>query len=354
MLLTRLIIVRIDELVYSLAHHNNRLIYFLVDDYTQVATEAVLMAKVTRVNHKSRTAFIECLGGMSGFINLDYPRRAIQDGSNLLVQLVWHGDDRKQAKFRSGIQLAGKYAVYTGEGALSVSSKKLSSAGISQIKESLSHLGSKWVLRSCVNDQTDLKLVIEEMELLSTGYSDSSAANQSRQHYDGVRNYLKLLRSLPLADGCEIITNDQDIYTEIMSKQNLWQIDIISFDPQLDYAVMIDECRQQTGNSRLELDNRANLEFATLNGIHVIDINAGNADLAIDKLNFAVIDEIYRQICLRNMQGIILIDFIKNMHETDEERLITRLRKLFNHDVTSTKVLGFSHTGLCEIIRNKF
>jgi Ribonuclease G/E len=67
-----------------------------------------------------------------------------------------------------------------------------------------------------------------------------------------------------------------------------------------------------------------------------------------------VLDTIYQQICLRNLQGIILLDLLKNMTTTEQEQVIEYLKKLFKHDITNTKVLGFSHSGLCELIRQKF
>ena len=67
-----------------------------------------------------------------------------------------------------------------------------------------------------------------------------------------------------------------------------------------------------------------------------------------------VLDAIYQQICLRNLQGIILLDLVKNMSDVEQQRILLYLTKLFKNDLTNTKILGFSHSGLCEIIRNKF
>lgn len=354
MQLNRVLVYQTGEMVYSFAYANDKLVYVLQDDLNEPATESLFNARVSRVNHKSGSAFVEYLPGLSGWINLKAGKTGVQNGSNIVCQLAWHGDTHKQAKLRPGVQLAGKYVVWLDDDKFALQSKKLSEAKKEELlsRTELNH--GRWILRSSVNDESDLSLVVDEINMIKEQIQSIKASNSLGLISAGKRNYLKLLRSFRLESGFEFITNSETIYDEIRYWQDLWQIDVISFDPKLNLTNNIDEYSQLLNQSIITLANGATLALASLHGIHVIDVNSSSLDMNAFTLNNAVIEQIYQQICLRNLLGIILIDFVKNMNQEEQGRIITKLNKLFASDVTSTKILGFSHAGLCEIIRNKF
>ncbi len=352
--LNRVLVYHIGEIVYSFAYANDKLAYVLADDLTKPASESVFNARVSRVNHKSGSAFVEYLPGVSGWINLKAGKAGVQNGSNVICQLAWHGDEHKQAKLRSGVQLAGKYVVWLDDDKFAIQSKKLSEAKKQELLLLTNLNTGRWILRSSVNDESDLSLVASEISMIKEKLEVIKATNSPGLIFAGKRNYLKLLRSFRLDNGFEVITNSEAIYEEIIKLQDLWQIDEVSLNPKLDLTSNIDECKQLLNQSTITLANGAILGFASLHGINVIDINSGSLDMSPFTLNNSVIENIYQQICLRNLLGIVLIDFVKNMNQEEQGRIITKLNRLFASDITSTKVLGFSHSGLCEIIRNKF
>lgn len=352
--LNRVLVYHIGEIVYSFAYANDKLAYVLADDLTKPASESVFNARVSRVNHKSGSAFVEYLPGVSGWINLKAGKAGVQNGSNIICQLAWHGDEYKQAKLRPGVQLAGKYVVWLDDDKFAIQSKKLSEAKKQELLLLTNLNTGRWILRSSVNDESDLSLVASEISMIKERLEAIKTTNSPGLIFAGKRNYLKLLRSFRLDNGFEVITNSEVIYDEITQLQDLWQIDVISFNPKLNLTINISEYNQFLDQSIITLPNGASLAVASLHGIHVIDINSASLDLSPLALNSSVIEYIYQQICLRNLLGIILIDFVKNMNQEEQGRIITKLNKLFASDITSTKVLGFSHSGLCEIIRNKF
>ena len=354
MQLNRVLVYHICEIVYSFAYVNDKLVYVLVDDLTKPASESAFCARVNRVNHKSGSAFVEYLPGVSGWINLKAGKTGVQNGSNIICQLAWHGDEHKQAKLRSGVQLAGKYVVWLDDDKFAIQSKKLSEAKKQELLSLTNLKAGRWILRSSVNDESDLSLVATEISMIEEQMQVIKATNSAGLIFAGRRNYLKLLRSFRLDNGFEVISNSEIIYDEIRQLQDLWQIDVISLNPKLNLTSNISEYNQLLDQSIITLPNGASLAIASLHGIHVIDINSASLDLSPLALNNSVIEYIYQQICLRNLLGIILIDFVKNMNQEEQGRIITKLNKLFASDITSTKVLGFSHSGLCEIIRNKF
>ena len=75
--------------------------------------------------------------------------------------------------------------------------------------------------------------------------------------------------------------------------------------------------------------------------------------LSFYKINYLAIDEIIRQIKLRDLTGIILVDFIKNMSIKNQEQLTDKMTRMLINDWRHTKILGFSKAGIFELIRNK-
>jgi ribonuclease G len=352
MLLNKVIIVRQAEHVYAFAYSAGKLV-FVTQDLPGAASESIFYAKITKLNAANHTAFVEYLSGVSGFINLP-SKLNVQSGSLLPVQLTWQGNEQKQAKLRYGWSLIGKYVVYLADTPVRIKTTELSQPLRDRITQAVQEFPAQWVLRSCVDDKLDFAVVAEEMKDLYQQALTIKANAKCGQVYAGMANYLKLLRSLKLAENCEIISNDPLIHEQLLAYQNLWQIDILSFDPKLNGAELIAEYKHLLASSLVNLSNGASLEINTLSGISLIDVNSNQSNLAGHKLNFLVLDAIYQQICLRNLQGIILLDLVKNMSDVEQQRILLYLTKLFKNDLTNTKILGFSHSGLCEIIRNKF
>ena len=97
-------------------------------------------------------------------------------------------------------------------------------------------------------------------------------------------------------------------------------------------------------------------ETETLN---VIDVNTGLKLNGLDKeksvtdFNLSVIDEIVRQIRVRNLSGVILIDFVNMSRESDRQKVLEALRKALKKDSRKSKVYGFTQLQLCEMTRER-
>ena len=277
----------------------------------------------------------------------------LQDGANLLVQLTWLGDESKQAKFRTGIQLVGKYVVAASAG-IGADCSRASVAQRETLSQAMLDYPAKWTLRSSVKQLNDIEPVLLEIERIGMQLTKLATLSTGDEIITGVPNYLKLLRSLALAPECLIISNDKLVDQQLLHLQDCWLLDAIEYNPRLDMENELAAYRELLASSSYNLANGASLEIHCLSGINLIDVNSDKAKFSRSKLNFLVLDTIYQQICLRNLQGIILLDLLKNMTTIEQDQVIEYLKKLFKHDITNTKVLGFSHSGLCELIRQKF
>ncbi|MDD3266076.1 MAG: ribonuclease E/G, partial [Burkholderiales bacterium] len=272
-----------------------------------------------------------------------------QDGSKLHAQLTWPGDDTKQAKFRAGWQLIGKYIVYNSKSTeLTFTNKNIPQEIFTKLTAALQSLPANWSIRSSVNNKIDIELLRDEAKEIY--HIATQIETNHAECYLGIANYLKIFRELSISDDLEVTTNCQNIHAELIKKQDLWLIDAISYKKTLTPSIDISEINQPC----VTLENGSMLDIGSYAGINIIDINSGSNNTNKQTTNFLILDEVYRQICIRNLQGIILVDVIKDSSLLHNEKIISYLQKLFRQDISQTKILGFSNSGLLEIIRNKF
>ena len=110
---------------------------------------------------------------------------------------------------------------------------------------------------------------------------------------------------------------------------------------------------------RVELDNGGFIIIDVTEALTVIDVNSGkytgsrNMEETALAINLTAIEEIARQIKMRNLSGIILIDFIDVKKEESINLLIAKAKSLFRDDKTKTNVIGMTKLCIMEITRKR-
>jgi ribonuclease G len=331
----------------------------VTDVKNNAATESIFISKITRINQQQQTAFINYTENNTGFINLN-KQANYQTGSSICTQLTWQGNNSKQAKFRTGFELIGKYLIYQqAADKCYIKAKQLNEQFTLHLQENqLAIYPAHWLMRSSVTQHTDVIAITAEAQYLyqqaETIAKQIKNSSTTQQLYSGTANYLRTLRELNLNIGCEVITNDNHINQQLLDRQNIWQIDAITHDTNLNISQQLLEYQYHCSQTIFQTKNKIIIEYGELSGIHLFDINSNDSNMPNHSINYDCIESIYTQVCLRNLQGIILIDIIKNTGTKYENKLLHQLTKLFKQDISQTQVLGISHSGLIEIIRNKY
>lgn len=110
-------------------------------------------------------------------------------------------------------------------------------------------------------------------------------------------------------------------------------------------------------SNRVWLKSGAYLIIEQLESFNAIDVNTGKAIAGkkdvISKVNFEAADEIMRQIRLRNLTGMILIDFINMKDEADSDKLCEYVEGLCKKDPVHTKFIDITGLGIVELTRNR-
>ena len=102
----------------------------------------------------------------------------------------------------------------------------------------------------------------------------------------------------------------------------------------------------------VELDCGGNIIIEDTAAMIVIDINQGSASSYMEA-NYAAAKEIARQIKLRNLNGIIIIDFINVVKKGEREKVINIIEQSLAHDIGNTQVHGFTRLSMLEITRKR-
>ena len=112
-------------------------------------------------------------------------------------------------------------------------------------------------------------------------------------------------------------------------------------------------------NRKIWLKNGGYVVFDRTEALNVIDVNTGkftgkqNFQATILQMNLEAAAEIAWQIRLRNLSGIILIDFIDMQNQEDQQSVLNRLKQALQRDPVKTNVLGMTQLGLVEMTRKK-
>ncbi len=346
-MLAKVIICKIDNIIYTNAYNIDGKLEYYLQDLVEPFLESIYLAKITSINKHNRLAFIDYLNNKVGVINLPIKNK-LQTGSKILCQMRWRGDNNKYAKFSSEVKLIGKYVILTNDKNHHYSQALNKRKDLKEISNKFKDYGI--IFRSAINDLEDLSVVEKEILLLILKQDKIYKLSNSSEKLllmQGVGNYIQLLRDSKLSKDCNIIVNDEEIFQIVKQYLDLWLIREITLDSQ---AKIIDALKTLDDVVKI---NNGSLVFHKLSGINLIDINSYSSKLDFYQVNYLAIDEIVRLTKLYDLNGIILIDFIKNMSIQQQKNLIDILNAKFIEDWKHVRILGFTKSGICEIIRNK-
>ena len=172
----------------------------------------------------------------------------------------------------------------------------------------------------------------------------------------GNRAYVELVNEEP----DKILTDDKDLYQEFVDKYPDKK-DIIQLysDSLVSLRVLFDVSRhlKEATGKNVWLKSGANIVIENTCAFTVIDINSAkrdkkNATNDYLSINLEACEEIFRQLNLRNISGIILIDFI-NLNKEDEAVLTNRIKELCKTQKYHTFLVDITPLGIAEITRKK-
>lgn len=346
---------------------------------------SIYVGKVQKIVKNIQAAFIELEKGVVAYLPLSDLQRPIYvkkqgpktlvAGDELLVQVIKEPIKTKAAVVTSNLNFSGKYFVIT-TGKLQFGiSNKLDKMRGTQIKELLSEHRTNEdefgvIVRTNANDASDENLLNEYKAL-------TEQVRQILQYsihrtcfskvYEEGQGYLTTIKNTYMTSVDQIITDNTEIHENIKQYLSLYQPEDLEklqfYEDRLLPLYKLYNLQLQIEDAlkkHVWLKSGAYIIIEQTEAMVVIDVNTGKFDggrkdreATFLKINKEAALEIARQIRLRNLSGMILIDFISMDNEASTTELIETLTLALRKDSIKTEFIDITKLGIVEVTRKK-
>lgn len=341
-----------------------RLMELILQDKEERATIGdIYVGRVDKIL-PSKIAFIDIGEEKPVFLQLNDKAEAentknIKNGQDIVVQILKETFDEKCAVATTNICITGKYCVAVKDnGEIGVSRKITDDsirANLKAIAEKYVKDGYSFVMRtSCNNEEYD-KIEADVkgcIELLESVLDKGKYTKAPALIYKELDPLSKIIRDIG-DSGCEIVINDRNEYEKIKYKYE--NVILHNSNVPLFMDSGIESQIEKLFHRKIWLNCGGYIVIDETEAMTVIDVNSGKSTGVKNsfKINKEAAVEISRQIRLRNLNGMIIIDFI-NMSDSDEnKKLYTILKEELNKDRIKTFIVGMTELGLMQLTRQK-
>ena len=297
----------------------------------------------------------------------------LKPGQEILVQIAKEPISTKGPRLTSEISIAGRFLVLLPfSDKISVSTKIKSTeerVRLKQLLQSITPHNFGVIVRTVAEGKRVAELD-SELKVLLKRWDDVLAkltkAKSPALIFEETSRPVVILRDILNASFEHIHVNSPQVYEDIKNYVQLImpeKADIVKLYndklPIFDTFGVTKQIKSSFGKT-VSFKSGAYLIIEHTEALHVVDVNSGNRskagngqeDNALD-VNLAAADEIARQLRLRDMGGIIVVDFI-DMHETDNrQKLFDRMRENMANDRAKHNILPLSKFGLLQMTRQR-
>ncbi|MCH8533200.1 MAG: ribonuclease G [Saccharospirillum sp.] len=349
----------------------------------------IYQGKVVRVLPGMQAAFVDIGLDRAAFIHasdIDTGRgdsdqsRSIQslvhEGKSLTVQVIKDPIGTKGARLTTQLSIPSRYLVYMpASNHIGVSQRiegeaerERLKAVVAQVKADEGIEQGGYILRTAAEGITDIEIQ-SDMNYLKRVFRVLGERVKENEGplviYEDLPLYLRVARDLVRADVEKIRIDSRETFSKVIDFVRKYTPEVESvFEyypgerPIFDLFAVEDEIGKALGR-KVELKSGGYLIIDQTEAMTTVDVNTGafvghrNLEETIFKTNLEAVTAIVRQLRLRNLGGIIIIDFI-DMDETEHQRQVLRmLEKHLEKDHAKTKVTGVSELGLVEMTRKR-
>jgi ribonuclease E len=302
--------------------------------------------------------------------------KVLKSGQTILVQVTKDPVGAKGARLTNHVSIPGRYIVYAPGGHLSGISRKLPESERRRLKEILSILvgeSASVIVRTAAEGASEEELV-RDVNRLKAQWEDIeqkvATGNAPQLLYAEPDLTLRIVRDLFTEDFSELIISGNggmaDAYESVEAyvthvaphlKDRLrrWE-----GDHDLFAEYRLDEQIAKALERKVFLPSGGSLIIDRTEAMTVIDVNTGkftgtggNLESTVTSNNLEAAEEIVRQLRLRDIGGIIVIDFIDMVLPSNRELLLRRLVECLGRDRTRHQVAEITSLGLVQMTRKR-
>ncbi|MCH5252159.1 MAG: ribonuclease E/G [Lachnospiraceae bacterium] len=328
----------------------------------------IYLGKVQNIVQNINSAFIEVKKDVICYLPLsEFGERKVKCGDEIVVQVRKAAVKSKQAVVTVYPEVAGRFCVVSTKDSTKSISRKIEEK---ETRDRLKHILAEFeseeygiVLRTNAATSSDEE-IIKECHTLLRDIHEQMEHSRYKTCFSLLRKekafYLKYIQSCQAEEWDRIITDEEEIYTQLQpvygDKVVFYEDDSYSLDKLLGISSKLKKAFEK----RAWLKSGGYLVIEPTEALTVIDVNTGkaidgkrNKETTFFKINCEAALEAARQIRMRNISGIILIDFIDMKQKGHKQELMELLRAQFAKDKTRTSLVDITKLGLVEVTRMK-
>ena len=349
----------------------------------------VYLGKVQNVLPSMEAAFVDIGKGRNavlyaGEVNWDAAgladnqerkiEKVLKTGQSVLVQVTKDPIGQKGARLTSQISLPGRYLVYVPGGGMSGISRRLADTERSRLKEILKGLITDEegvIVRTAAEGASDEELTRDVIRLKAQwddikAKSENTSTSAPSLLYGEPDLTVRVIRDIFNEDFRKLTVQGSDAWDDInnylghIAPELLTKIEKYSQGNDLFAENRIDEQLAKALDRKVYLPSGGSLVIDRTEAMVVIDVNTGkfigkggNLEETVTKNNLEAAEEIARQLRLRDLGGIIVIDFIDMILESNREQVLRRLVECLGRDRTKHQVAEVTSLGLVQMTRKR-
>ncbi|MFL6071172.1 MAG: Rne/Rng family ribonuclease, partial [Actinomycetes bacterium] len=346
----------------------------------------VYLGKVQNVLPSMEAAFVDVGRGRNavlyaGEVNWDaagldgQPRRiehAMKSGDSVLVQVTKDPIGHKGARLTAQVSLPGRYLVYVPDGSMTGISRKLPDTERSRLKAILKKVvpdEAGVIVRTAAEGasedelQRDVNRLTAQWETIS---KRAEPANAPELLYEEPDLTIRVIRDVFNEDFTSLVVSGDDAWDTIDDYVSHVAPDLAerltkwTGPDDIFAARRIDEQLTKALDRKVWLPSGGYLIIDSTEAMVVVDVNTGkftgsggNLEETVTKNNLEAAEEIVRQLRLRDVGGIIVIDFIDMVLESNRELVLRRLVECLGRDRTKHQVAEVTSLGLVQMTRKR-
>ena len=297
---------------------------------------------------------------------------ALKPGDKILVQVTKDPVGHKGARLTSQVSLPGRYLVYVPNGSMNGISRKLPDTERARLKKILKEVlpdDAGVIVRTAAEGATEEQLTLD-VNRLTTQWAEISRAVETQAAPALLHSepdlLIKIVRDVFNEDFHKLVVEGADaletisayvgaVAPDLADRLEAYQGERDSFD-----EYRISEQIEKALDRKVWLPSGGSLIIDRTEAMTVIDVNTGkfvgsggNLEETVTKNNLEAAEEIVRQLRLRDIGGIIVVDFIDMVLESNRDLVLRRLVECLSRDRTKHQVAEVTSLGLVQMTRKK-
>jgi ribonuclease E len=297
---------------------------------------------------------------------------ALKPGDKVLVQVTKDPIGHKGARLTSQVSLPGRYLVYVPNGSMNGISRKLPDTERARLKKILKEVlpdNVGVIVRTAAEGATDEQLTLD-VNRLTSQWADISETLENVQAPALLHSepdlLVKIVRDVFNEDFHKLVIEGEDalgtistylkqVAPDLIDRLQTYEGTVDSFD-----EYRITEQIEKALDRKVWLPSGGSLVIDRTEAMTVVDVNTGkfvgsggNLEETVTKNNLEAAEEIVRQLRLRDIGGIIVVDFIDMVLESNRDLVLRRLVECLSRDRTKHQVAEVTSLGLVQMTRKK-